>query len=234
MTLICVTLKVESLLSLTKSAEVCKSLSADIIEARLDFFKGQISSSILKKIFEIKTNIGLPVIITIRPSWEGGKFQGDEDLRTKFLNESIDLGFDFIDVELKMVETKRNQLITKAKENGVKIIISHHDFSKTPSREKILDLIKQCIDAGGDIAKVVFKNNSNSDVLNILKACAIANENDYSFTAMGIGPYGHITRIIGLSLGCEIVYASLEKSQAVVEGQVDIMTLKDICKVLKY
>ena len=54
MSLICVSLMDDKISDLAASAEKCKSLGADIIEVRLDLLGGALSSTKLKKLFELK------------------------------------------------------------------------------------------------------------------------------------------------------------------------------------
>jgi 3-dehydroquinate dehydratase/shikimate dehydrogenase len=40
--------------------------------------------------------------ICFRPKWEGGQYDGDENKRQKALQIAMELGADFIDIELKV------------------------------------------------------------------------------------------------------------------------------------
>ncbi len=232
MSLICVSLVENSLSDMMKAADKCKSLGADVIEIRLDYFKEPISSPTLESLSKLKEKTGLSTILTLRPKEEGGNFEGDEQKRLAILGEAIVSGFDYIDLEIKMDEKKRDELIANAKKSGVKTIVSYHDFQGTPAWKEIFNQIKECADTGADIAKVVYYNKSIFDALNVLKAGSAAKNVNYNFTAMGMGPYGHITRILAPRIGCEIVYASLEEGKEASEGQIDIMTLKETWKLL--
>ena len=234
MTMICVSLIDKTVSSLTASAKECKALGADLIEIRLDYIKEPVSIKTLKRLSQLHKADTPKTILTIRPTWEGGKFEGFEERRIDMLEDGIKLGFDYVDIELNMDELKRKQLIEKAKKNGVKTIISYHNFEKTPVWKEIFNLIKECANNGGDIAKLVFNNNSYSDALSILKACSAAHNLNYKFSVMGMGPLGHITRILAPALGCEMVYASLGVDKNVVEGQVDIKTLLEMWNILNF
>lgn len=223
--MICVSLMESTISDVFASAVHCKSLGADIIEVRLDCIDEPYPSS-LEKLSKLKEKTGLPIILTLRPAWEGGSYKGDEESRLAVLEEGIKNGFDYVDLELKMKDAERNRLMVLAKDNRVKVIISYHDFQATPSVPEITDLIKKCADAGGDLVKVVFTCNNCIDAFNILlagKAGLLNQAHDYSI--MGIGPYGHITRILAPFLGCNMVYASIDKEKVKIEGQVDLKTL---------
>lgn len=232
MSLICVSLVENTLSDMMKAADKCKSLGADIIEVRLDRLKEPLSSTTLESLLKLKEKTGLSTVLTLRPKWEGGNFEGDEESRLEILKGAIETGFDYIDLEIKMDEKKRDGLIANAKKSGVITIVSYHNYQETPSWKEIFNKIKECADTGADIAKVVYYNKSIGDALNVLKAGSAAKNIDHNFTAMGMGPYGHITRILAPAIGCELVYASLEEGKEASEGQIDIMTLKQTWNLL--
>lgn len=232
MSLICISLVEKTVPEIMEYSNKCKVLGTDIVEVRLDFLKKSVSSTMLDELLEFKRKTGLPVILTLRPDWEGGNFKGKEDQRIVILKEIIERRFDYLDLEYKMDKTKRNELILMARKNNVKTIVSHHDFRQTPTWEEILNQIQKCVKTKGDIAKVVYYNNSLDDCLNILKAGFAAKKLNLEFTVLGMGPYGHVTRILAPAVGCQIIYAALEKGKEAIFGQTDVATLREIWKIL--
>ncbi len=231
MSLICVSLMESTISDVFASASLSKSLGADAIEARLDCIQEPPLSS-LEELSNLKQKAGLPVILTLRPAWEGGSYKGNEKSRLAVLEEGLKNGFDYLDIELKTEQTERNRLVALAKENGVKVIVSYHDFQVKPSVPGISDIMKKCIEAGGDLVKVVFTCNSCVDTFNILLAGKAALLNQvHDFSVMGVGPYGHITRILAPFLECKMVYASPDKEKGKIEGQLDIKTLQKFGKI---
>jgi len=68
---------------------------ADIIELRLDFLKEK------PDLERLLSHTGIPKIVTYRSSLEGGKNLGvTEDERRDIFQQSIDLGADYVDIEL--------------------------------------------------------------------------------------------------------------------------------------
>jgi len=213
----------------------CGIWNTDLIELRLDHLKEPLTINNLKKNLMKPKALGIPVILTLRPSWEGGLFDASEEKRLEILEQGIELGFDYVDLEFLINKSRRNELIKKAKKLSVKTIISHHNYDHTPEPKTILEDIKDCVNTGGNIAKLVYHNSSYHDALNVLQAGAIAKELNYNFTVLGLGPFGHITRILAPCIGCEIVYCSLpnQKEKTAILGQVDINSLKEIWKIMK-
>jgi len=228
MSLICVTLTGESVSEFFESARKCKALGADLFELRLDFLKENATEHSLSELSRLKDEVGLPVILTIRPSWEGGSYGSSEESRLALLGKGIELGFDYIDLELKTEDARRNEIINKAIESGVTTIVSHHDYIETPSSKDILFLMKQCLEADGDIAKVVTTAHEFMDGVDVILAGKEAKSQNLRFTVMGMGRFGYLTRFLGPVAGCEMVYASLERGEEAVYGQVDIQTLNSI------
>lgn len=232
MSLICVSVIEESLPEIITSSVKCKSLGVDIVEVRLDYLKEPASQATLDALYDVKMNVDLPMIITLRPRWEGGNFTGEEEDRLETLKKAIDKGFDYVDLELKIQEDKRTPLVDHAQYLGVKTIISNHDFEKTPAKEKILDQIKECHSANGDLAKVAYFCNSIDDTHNVLWAALIVKNLKLPFSVMGTGPFGHITRILAPFVGSHFVYSSLDAKREAAEGQIPIATLKGLWNIL--
>lgn len=73
----------------------------------------------------------LPVIVTCRPTWEGGQFAGSDEERLRILCEAARLGAEFIDIEMDadqhhpgfMDELQRSLSPTS------RLVVSHHDFA---------------------------------------------------------------------------------------------------------
>src|SRR4051812_48941163 len=42
-----------------------------------------------------------PVVVTCRPTWEGGRFDGSEEERRRILESALALGAEYVDIEWK-------------------------------------------------------------------------------------------------------------------------------------
>lgn len=215
------------------SAIRSQAFGAELIEIRLDHLEVFLNSATLQKLVGFKDEIGLPLIFTLRPSWEGGNYDGSEEDRLAILSNLIELGIDYVDLEFKIEPGKLTELVEKAEENRVKIIISVHDFQNPPSSDAILDYLDKCTDVGADIAKVAFNCNEYSDTIEVLRSGVAAKDRNLKFTVMGMGSHGHITRLLAPLIGCEIVYTNVELEKQVVDGQIDIKSLVELWEALK-
>ena len=68
-----------------------------------------------------------PVVVTCRPRWEGGQFDGSEEERKRILREAIDLGAEHVDVEWR---AGFGDVIAAAPS---RVVVSAHDFSGVPA-----------------------------------------------------------------------------------------------------
>ena len=155
-----------------------------------------------------------------------------EENRISILEQATALKFDYIDFELEIAEEYQELLVVTAKGVGVKTIVSYHDYTHTPHWKEILIKIQKCMATECDIAKVVYKTRSYQDSLNVIKAGVEAKNSGYSFSVMGIGNFGHITRLLAPFTGSKIIYASLDDEKKVVDAQVDVNTLLKLWKII--
>ena len=217
--MICVPIVENNLESALKKAEECLKY-ADLVEFRVDYIKDIREHDIVK--FS-----KFPCIVTVRPSWEGGLWKGDNDTRLDLIKESIESNVKFVDVELKEKKNKEIVGYRNGIESDTEIIVSYHDFEKTPSKRELVDIVEKCLSIG-DIAKVAIMVMSREDILNILEIC---NKYEGKIIGIGMGEKGKITRILNVHFGSVLTFASLEgKSSA--PGQIDMQDIKRIWKEL--
>jgi 3-dehydroquinate dehydratase/shikimate dehydrogenase len=187
---------------------------ADLIEIRADFIR----EPDLEKILSAKKK---PVIITIMPKYENGKFEGSEEERTALLQQAIELGADYIDINLGcpgLASLLKNRKTTKA-------IVSYHSFKDTP--HDLYSIYRSLQAAGADIAKIATFANRLSDNLkmfDLLRKC----ESDIIGICMG--ELGEISRVLAPLYGSYLTFASLEKGQESAPGQIPAETLKNVYK----
>src|SRR6185503_9646550 len=104
----------EAIASMTEA----KRLGADLCELRADYLK----APDLAKILAAKP---LPVLVTVRPQWEGGQYAGDESVRLGMLEDACLHGADYVDVEFRAYKD--------FKRRDAKLVVSFHDFERTPA-----------------------------------------------------------------------------------------------------
>jgi 3-dehydroquinate dehydratase type I len=192
---------------------------ADLIELRVDYLKGV-------KLPILIENRQKPFIVTNRKKEDGGKYRGDEKKRLSILQEAIDLGVDYIDVELATERSLLQGLIRDKR--GTQVILSFHDFQGTPSLKKLRRLFGQMIRLGADVTKIVTFANSWEDNLSTLSLIPFAKERRRKIVAFCMGEKGKISRIFSPFLGAAWTYASLNRNRVSAPGQLTVRELKDI------
>src|SRR5713101_6172315 len=70
-----------------------------------------------------------PVVVTCRPTWEGGRFEGPEEARATMLSDALAIGAEFVDVERRAGFV--DDLLTRTA--GRRVVLSAHDFERVPA-----------------------------------------------------------------------------------------------------
>lgn len=189
----------------------------DFAEIRIDKMAVEVED--VKKIF----NQHPKLIATCRPG------RVDDKKRKELLLVAIEAGAAFVDVEVESDDEYKNTIIEKARPAGCLVIISYHNFEKTPQRVELEHILNWCFDSGADIAKIACRVNSEKDNARLL---GLLNETR-SLVVAGIGDKGKISRVVAPLLGSPFTYASLIAGKETAEGQIDKETLKRIFQTLK-
>jgi 3-dehydroquinate dehydratase type I len=197
---------------------------ADMVELRADFLKAPHLEPFLVKGKK-------PLIVTHRRKEEGGRFEGNEEERLAVLREAIDLGTDFIDVELKSTGSLLQDLISHRKRT--RIILSLHDFRGTPSLRELRNLCGRMVDRGADVIKIVTFARAFEDNLRILALIPHARDRKQEIVAFAMGGRGRISRIFSPLMGAAWTYASLKPQKSSAPGQLTALELREIWKKLE-
>ncbi len=201
------------------SAFKAKELGADILELRIDLQKGDVR----RILHEIKKT-GLPVIITNRMKQEGGAWAGSEDERIRTLISLLPLA-DAVDIELCAQD--RDAVVKKARSAGKTVIISTHDFQRTPGSDVMIEIISESFASGADIAKLAVMPGSFEDVLRLFEIALHANG---PVCTIAMGEKGRHSRIIAPVYGSVMTYGYAGNATA--PGQLRVDELKYILKLI--
>ncbi len=183
---------------------------ADLTEIRADYIK----DLDLEKILAARTK---PVIVTITPKNENGRFEGTEQERTALLRQAVDLDADYIDISIECQEL--SDLINYCK--NTKSIVSYHNYDETPGN---LQKISQKIEAAGaDIIKIATFANKLSDNLKIFE---LIRRSSKDIIAVCMGELGEISRILGPIYGSYLTFGSLEIGSESAPGQIPAHILR--------
>ncbi len=194
---------------------------SDFAELRLDFLK---PTQVPDALELVKMNLNR-CVCTLRPSSEGGMFPGNETERVSILKLLSEYNPYLLDVEYNTLR-KNKTLVNYIKKSKTNILVSWHDFKKTPNSSLLNKMFKQMKKFSKNI-KIVTNAKSSNDSSRIL---SLYNRSDNSkLIAFAMGDYGRISRIICLYLGSPFTYVSLGKPVA--PGQFSLDEVKSIIKI---
>ncbi len=130
-----------------------------------------------------------------------------------------------IDVEIDRAEA--GSLIASAREAGVPVVASHHNFESTDSSERLLKTFAVMSEAGADVAKVAMMPQTPADVLRLLEATAAADASlPVPVLGIAMGLLGRTSRIMGADFGSCATFAQIGRASA--PGQIEASVLAEI------
>lgn len=224
--------------TLEEVLDQCKSLATktyDVTELRLDFLGDAYCKKTLlaatQAVREALPDRGL--IVTWRNRGEGGEKDLDRDDYVDLLRSLIESGSaDAIDLEYFFVPQVMKSLVDLAKARGLTVIMSNHDFHKTPSREEIVDRLLGMRKAGAQVAKLACMPQGPEDLLTLLAATYEVHKAypDQALITMSMGHLGMLSRVCGSIFGNCLSFGTV--GQASAPGQVPLDQLQSILKLL--
>lgn len=176
---------------------------------------------------EVARQFRKPWIACNRCADEGGKGQADEVGRVEKLLQAIELGANFVDVELR---TKNLAKIVPLIKRRAKCLLSFHDLAKTPSFNEMREMVNRQLKAGADIGKVVTTARRFEDNLAVLQL--ILAFPGVKLVAFAMGPMGAISRVLSPLVGAEFIYASIEPGKESAPGQLTVRDLLSIYEMV--
>jgi 3-dehydroquinate dehydratase-1 len=234
--LICTPLLGRTLEQLMAELAVVLPKQPDMLEWRVDYFDAiGDSAAVIAAARAIKQAAGsLPVLFTRRSSLEGGeKIALNEDqVIAMYTAVCESKSIDLIDYEMANDAANINRVRMAAKANGIKLVLSFHNFSYTPGLETLSGKFLSAEQWGADVAKVAVMPRDLDDVLTLLTATREASKKlRIPLISMSMGPYGAMTRLFGWTFGSALTFAVGASSSA--PGQVPIEDLHTALAILQ-
>lgn len=232
---ICVPMVGETIAQLIEEAVFLKAVDFDVVEWRVDFFENVLDLEKVKAALgEIRVILpDTPLVFTFRSAKEGGEKEVSSEFYVELNKSMAETGMvDIIDVELFNDENDVRTLIETAHSNNVFVIISNHDFDKTPAKEEIVSRLRKAQDLGGDLPKIAVMSTNTSDVLTLLDATNSMNElyADRPFITMSMAGKGVISRLAGEVFGSALTFGAAKKASA--PGQVSVTDLRKVLDII--
>jgi len=218
-----------------EEAKLVKLFNPDVVEWRADFYE---------EVEKLESVIGLAkqlreifieeiLLFTFRSHKEGGNKEISDAYYLE-LNEEViqNSSFDLVDIELFNETSVLKALVSSAKENGVYVIMSNHDFIQTPAKEEIVARLEKMQENGADILKIAVMPNSIADVLTLLEATNTMkmHERNCPVVTMAMGKMGMISRLAGEVFGSSLTFGSAQGASA--PGQIPADELRTVLDIV--
>ena len=202
--LLCVTVTAPTTAELRRKRD--EVADADLVELRLDSVSDPSAAGAL-------AGRRCPVIVTCRPSWEGGRFEGAEEDRRRILADALALGAEYVDIEWR---ANFDDLLSKT--GGRRVVLSCHDFDGIPTDLSARTQVMRS--TGAEVVKVAAATKRLSDCVPLLDLGAQAGR-QCGLVIVGIGEAGIATRVLAGRFGSKWTYAGSERQL----GQLSAHTL---------
>jgi 3-dehydroquinate dehydratase/shikimate dehydrogenase len=192
---LCVTVTGRTMAELRRGRDA--AAGADLVELRLDTVDRPDAAAALEGRLR-------PVIVTCRPRWEGGFFDGSEQERRRILLDAIAGGAEFVDLELRAEFT--SELVRLRRGRGV--IVSSHVYGPAPG--DLAERVRCLRSTGAEVIKYAYEAQSLSDTLPLFELAAgsgLATNDAQDHVLLAMGPSGTPSRILAARLRNRWTYA---------------------------
>jgi len=183
------------------------AVSADMVELRLD----GVSRCDVARALEGR---GRPTIVTCRPTWEGGQFDGAEEQRHELLEEALTRGAEYVDVEWRALSAGggRGVFDGLVDEHRERVIVSTHDFDRAPDDLQARAAAMRT--TGAAVIKLAIAARRLCDTLPLMEIAA----GHEDAVVIGMGDAGMPTRLLASRFGSRWTYGG----NAVAPGQIPV------------
>jgi 3-dehydroquinate dehydratase type I len=196
---------------------------ADMVEFRLDLME---SFSIPDL---VRASSG-PVIVTYRSEKEGGRGSAGAATRIRYLQEAVEAGAEFVDLEYRLPHASRTKILRNRGRS--KIVLSSHFMKGTPPFPVLKEKLNKMASAGAEVIKMVSLAKTPADNLRTLALIPEARKLGVELITFCMGPLGRLSRVASVLLGGYLTFAALESGEASAVGQIPVREMKKILKSL--
>ena len=190
---ICVALGCRESAQLQRLAVSTRESGEGFLEIRLDMLdRAESGIRVIHRL--IRRYPRTVMIATCRRAPNGGEFSGSIDEQAEVLGQALSAGAALLDVEIETAEAAP-RIVERFRESA-RVIVSYHDFEKTPALGLVLARLKKI---PADIYKISTTVRRPSDNVRLLEL-ASGNE-DTPLVILGMGETGAPSRILGPARG---------------------------------
>jgi 3-dehydroquinate dehydratase I len=199
-------------------------MGASFLEIRFDYVVSSRFSEALAAVRPFKAKC----IYTLRRTSQGGKFNGSEAQRLRFLKELASQFPMMIDVEYETLQ-ECPEIGTFIKSLNTPMLVSWHDLESTPSEKELSEMLG-LMSSFSNNNKLVTMANSLEDTLRVLNLYETVDKS-VNLVAFCMGEIGLVSRVLcAFQSNCPFTYAALDRPVA--PGQFTIEQMKRLHRMI--
>ena len=180
------------------------------VELRLDMLDDPTEGPALVDRIQ-RSLVSLLVLATCRRKEAQGGFAGSVGEQRMILEAAIAAGAQMVDVEIESAEHSP-EIVTELKEKA-RVVLSYHNFEKTPALNPILKRLRR---HPADVYKIAVQAVKFTDNLKLLQALKGA---DVPLVVLGMGEAGGVSRVLSPSRGATFTFAAPDSASGTAPGQ---------------
>ncbi|MBJ9702751.1 type I 3-dehydroquinate dehydratase [Acinetobacter calcoaceticus] len=221
--------------ALAQAQVIANTADADLAEFRIDLLSfASDTKQVIALGHELKKILGnKPMIATIRTKNEGGQLEISDAEYGKTYQAYLKNPFmDWLDVEMFRDQKVVSEIVQKAHQKKVLVVMSNHDFQKTPSQDEIEKRLLKQDQMGADVLKIAVIPKSKQDVFTLMNATLkVSQQTTKPLLTMSMGQLGTISRVATANMGGSYSFGMIGEASA--PGQIDVTKLKQILKTVQ-
>lgn len=232
---ICVPLVGKNNLELVEEANSLKTLKLDVVEWRVDHHEDVEDLSKIEEALKVlRESLGdMPLLVTFRTKKEGGEKEVSTEYYSKLNKAIVATGMtDMIDVELFTGDAIVKEIVDFAHSKDVKVVMSNHDFFKTPTKEEIISRLCKMQVMNADLPKIAVMPQTTEDVLTLLSATneMVTKHANRPIITMSMAGLGVVSRLAGEVFGSALTFGAAKAASA--PGQVPVEKLEQVLQIV--
>ncbi len=221
--------------ALAQAQVIANTADADLAEFRIDLLSfASDTKQVIALGHELKKILGnKPMIATIRTKNEGSQLEiSDADYGKTYQAYLKNPFMDWLDVEMFRDQKVVSEIVQQAHQKKVLVVMSNHDFQKTPSQDEIEKRLLKQDQMGADVLKIAVMPKSKQDVFTLMNATLkVSQQTTKPLLTMSMGQLGTISRVATANMGGSYSFGMI--GQASAPGQIDVTKLKQILQTVQ-
>lgn len=232
---ICVPVMGRTIREIARAAARAKEARADVIELRIDSLadmpQPQEAADACRAVRESAGEI--PLLFTLRTKRDGGAGSPDAEAYEALLGAVIERRTcDAVDCELSVGDDTFARIAKRAKEAGVLLMGSSHEFGEIGDMRRAAQWLKKQEELGADVCKAAVMTRTNAEAFALAHVYASVYEQlTVPMIAIAMGPAGAITRIGGTCMGSCLTFGTAGEASA--PGQIDARRLRTALEIVQ-